>query len=211
MDLRDYGFMPNMLPENTKGIPARITAVHKERYALVCEYGETYGRLKTKEYYGGLEEFPTTGDFVLINYLPGSDSQIIRTLPRRTFFIRKDPDPSCCRAGAPANTLASSDAHSNASTDASMQTSPDPIDSFLSSRPKASDTASLSPQDTPTDAWTPVVELDLFAAPFDGLIIAEVEFPSIEAANSFVPPSWFDEDVTSDPAYHNSNLSRHTV
>lgn len=94
MDLKDYGFMPDMMPENAQGIPARITAVHKERYALICEYGETYGRLKTKEYYGGLEEFPTAGDFVLINYLPGSDSQIIRTLPRRTFFIRKDPDPN---------------------------------------------------------------------------------------------------------------------
>lgn len=138
--------------------------------------------------------------------LPKADGNVIS---KKRYLIPLDP--SCCRAGAPANTLASSDAHSNASTDASMQTSPDPIDSFQSSRPKASDTASLSPQDTPTDAWTPVVELDLFAAPFDGLIIAEVEFPSIEAANSFVPPSWFDEDVTSDPAYHNSNLSRLTV
>ncbi|MDE7283440.1 MAG: ribosome small subunit-dependent GTPase A [Lachnospiraceae bacterium] len=93
MDLKKYGFMPDMMPENARGIPARITAVHKERYALVCEYGETYGRLKTKEYFGGFEEFPTTGDFVLINYLPGSDSQIIRTLPRKTFFSRRDPTP----------------------------------------------------------------------------------------------------------------------
>lgn len=82
-----------MMPENTQGIPARITAVHKERYVLVCEYGETYGRLKTKEYFGGFEEFPTTGDFVMINYIPNGDSQIIRTLPRRTFFSRRDPTP----------------------------------------------------------------------------------------------------------------------
>lgn len=93
MDLKKYGFMPDMMPENAQGIPARITAVHKERYALVCEFGETYGRLKTKEYFGGFEEFPTTGDFVLINYIPGSDSQIIRTLPRKTFFSRRDPTP----------------------------------------------------------------------------------------------------------------------
>lgn len=93
MDLRKYGFKPNMMPENTQGIPARITAVHKERYALVCEYGDTYGRLKTKEYFGGFETFPTTGDFVLINYNPSGDSQIIRTLPRRTFFSRRDPTP----------------------------------------------------------------------------------------------------------------------
>ena len=76
-----------------QGIPARITAVHKERYALVCEYGATYGRLKTKEYFGGSEVFPTTGDFVLMHYLPNSDSQIIKTLPRRTFFSRRDPTP----------------------------------------------------------------------------------------------------------------------
>lgn len=59
-----------------------------------------------------------------------------------------------------------------------------------------------------TENWQPMIELDLFAAPFDGLIIAEVEFPSIETANTFLPPAWFDEDVTNDPAYHNSNLSR---
>ncbi len=93
MNLEQYGFMPSMMPEDAQGIPARITAVHKERYALVCGYGETYGRLKTKEYFGGQEQFPTTGDFVLINYIPGSDSQIIGTLPRRTFFSRRNPGP----------------------------------------------------------------------------------------------------------------------
>lgn len=94
LNLNDYGFTSDMLPENAAGIPARITAVHKERYALVCEYGDTFGRLKTKEYYGGDEEFPTAGDFVLINYIPNGDSQIIATLPRRTYFSRRDPDPS---------------------------------------------------------------------------------------------------------------------
>lgn len=93
MDLSKYGFMSDMMPEGTQGIPARITAVHKERYALVCEYGETYGRLKTKEYFGGFEEFPTTGDFVLIRYIASGDSQIIKTLPRKTFFSRRDPAP----------------------------------------------------------------------------------------------------------------------
>ena len=92
-----------MMPENTQGIPARITAVHKERYALVCEYGDTYGRLKTKEYFKGFEEFQTTGDFVLINYNPGGDSQIIRTLPRRTFFSRRDPTPGRGEQAAASN------------------------------------------------------------------------------------------------------------
>ena len=84
MDLKKYGFVPDMMPENAQGIPARITAVFKERYALVCEYGEIYGKLKTKEYFGGFEEFPTTGDFVLINYNLSGDSQIIKTLPRNS-------------------------------------------------------------------------------------------------------------------------------
>lgn len=52
------------------------------------------------------------------------------------------------------------------------------------------------------------VELDVFAPPFAPLIIAEVEFPSVEEAERFVPPDWFEQDVTQDPAYHNSNLSR---
>ena len=93
MNLMDYGFMPDMIPEDGVGVPARVTAVHKERYEIVCEYGQVYAKLKTKEYYGGFEEFPTTGDYVLINYIPNGDSQIIATLPRRTFFLRRNPTP----------------------------------------------------------------------------------------------------------------------
>ncbi len=52
------------------------------------------------------------------------------------------------------------------------------------------------------------VELDIFEPPFAPLVIAEVEFPSEELANAFVPLDWFDRDVTHDPAYHNSNMSR---
>ena len=54
------------------------------------------------------------------------------------------------------------------------------------------------------------VELDVFDAPFAPLIIAEVEFPDVEAANAFTPLDWFQEDVTEYPAYHNSNLSKQT-
>ncbi|MCI7789959.1 MAG: CYTH domain-containing protein [Lachnospiraceae bacterium] len=53
-----------------------------------------------------------------------------------------------------------------------------------------------------------VIELDIFAPPFAPLIMAEVEFPSEEMANAFLPPDWFDEDVTMNPEYHNSNMSR---
>ena len=50
-------------------------------------------------------------------------------------------------------------------------------------------------------------ELDVFAAPYEGLYLAEVEFPSKEAAEAFTPPSWFGEEVTYSPLYHNSTLS----
>ena len=53
-----------------------------------------------------------------------------------------------------------------------------------------------------------MIELDVFEAPYENLVIAEVEFESEEQANLFSPPDWFDEEVTLDPRYHNSNLSR---
>jgi ribosome biogenesis GTPase len=91
MNLLEYGFNPAMLPENAEGIAARITAVHKERYELVCEHGETFGRLKTSIYYGqGMEAFPTVGDFVLIHYNSSGDSMIVKTLPRKSKFERND-------------------------------------------------------------------------------------------------------------------------
>ena len=52
------------------------------------------------------------------------------------------------------------------------------------------------------------VELDEFDPPFAPLIMAEVEFPTKEEAESFTPPAWFGKDVTKDPAYHNSNMSK---
>lgn len=52
------------------------------------------------------------------------------------------------------------------------------------------------------------IELDLFKAPFDGRILAEVEFPSEEAARQYKAASWFDEDVTGDRKYSNSQMSR---
>ena len=91
MNINDYGTVPNT--ENLSGIPARVTAVHKERYEIVCKHGMTHARLKTKEYYVNTQDFPTTGDFVMINYIGSGDSQIIATLPRRTFFSRREPGP----------------------------------------------------------------------------------------------------------------------
>lgn len=58
-----------------------------------------------------------------------------------------------------------------------------------------------------------MIELDIFENIFQEnsskpLILAEVEFPDVDDANSFVPPAWFGEDVTYSNKYHNSNLSK---
>lgn len=58
----------------------------------------------------------------------------------------------------------------------------------------------------PYDTYT--IELDVFEGSYDGLLLAEVEFPSTKEANSFTPPEWFGEDVTFDPKYSNSNMSK---
>lgn len=94
IDLREYGWDPALLPRQGGGVPARVTAVHKERYGLICEAGECFGRLKASVYYRtGHEDFPTVGDFVLIRPNPSGDCQITKTLPRRSFFARRDPYP----------------------------------------------------------------------------------------------------------------------
>lgn len=68
----------------------------------------------------------------------------------------------------------------------------------------------FTPNFVPPDKTELFIELDVFKAPFAPLIMAEVEFPSVEMANAFIAPDWFLEDVTHDPAYHNSNMSRRT-
>ncbi len=52
------------------------------------------------------------------------------------------------------------------------------------------------------------IELDIFDAPFSPLIIAEVEFMDENESNHFIAPDWFEKEVTYDPEYHNSNLSK---
>lgn len=51
-------------------------------------------------------------------------------------------------------------------------------------------------------------ELDLFEGDLAPLMLVEVEFETEAAANAFVPPGWFGEDVTFSKDYHNSVLSQ---
>ena len=92
MKIQDYGFDDKLYRADAVGIPARITAVRKGRFGIVSDYGEGYAQLKGKEFYYENAVFPTVGDFVLIDCNKDGDSRIIKTLARRTYFSRRDPD-----------------------------------------------------------------------------------------------------------------------
>lgn len=50
-------------------------------------------------------------------------------------------------------------------------------------------------------------ELDIFHGVFEGLMYVEVEFSSVEEAESFTAPDYFGRDVTQFEQYQNSSLS----
>lgn len=52
-----------------------------------------------------------------------------------------------------------------------------------------------------------IIEMDVFSGKYEGLVLAEVEFGSLEEAERFTPPSWFGRDVTMSGEYQNSKLS----
>lgn len=51
------------------------------------------------------------------------------------------------------------------------------------------------------------IELDVYKGTLTGLIVAEVEFPSVRAAEKFSQPAWFGQEVTEDKRYRNRNLA----
>jgi CYTH domain-containing protein len=51
-------------------------------------------------------------------------------------------------------------------------------------------------------------EVDVFGGDLAGLVLVEVEFPTEEAAGSFVAPDWFGEEVTGRPEWSNASLAR---
>ena len=94
IDLSSYGYCEIEEENGHNTIPARVTAVHRDRYELICGEGPVFAQLKTAVYYGRESEpFPTAGDFVRIQYNESGDSLIVKTLPRRSLFSRLDPTP----------------------------------------------------------------------------------------------------------------------
>ncbi len=53
-----------------------------------------------------------------------------------------------------------------------------------------------------------VGELDLFHGKLEGLVFIEVEFAQKADLESFLPPEWFGENVSTDRRYSNSFLSK---
>ena len=52
------------------------------------------------------------------------------------------------------------------------------------------------------------IEIDVYGGKNSGLVVAEVEFETEEAAHAFVPPDWFAGDVSERAEYSNRNLAR---
>ncbi len=51
------------------------------------------------------------------------------------------------------------------------------------------------------------IELDLFAGALAGLVVAEVEFADVAAAQQFDAPAWFGREVTGEAVYSNQRLA----
>ena len=52
-----------------------------------------------------------------------------------------------------------------------------------------------------------IIDLDVFKNDLEGHLTIEVEFENEEDSKNFVPPDWFDEDLTGDERYKNQNLA----
>lgn len=52
-----------------------------------------------------------------------------------------------------------------------------------------------------------IVEIDEYILDLNGLLIAEVEFESVEEANSFIPPAFLGKEVTNDMSFKNKYIA----
>ena len=117
-ELKDYGFTGadflaahEIIREKNQGdyIPARIIESRRERFKVICEYGEVPAEIKGCFYHNLEEEpfdekeargqpmqmtekqaYPVVGDFVVMRYNGQGPSLIDAILPRRSRFSRVD-------------------------------------------------------------------------------------------------------------------------
>lgn len=101
MHISDYGYTDPS--DYSPCLPARVVGEHRGRYQIVCDAGAGFATLRGGAYYYGGETFPTVGDFVLLDWQQAGDSAIVRTLPRRSCFARRDPTPGRVAQAVAAN------------------------------------------------------------------------------------------------------------
>ena len=101
MHISDYGYTAPS--DYSPCLPARVVGEHRGRYQIVCDAGAGFATLRGGAYYYGGETFPTVGDFVLLAWQQAGDSAIMRTLPRRSCFARRDPTPGRVAQAVAAN------------------------------------------------------------------------------------------------------------
>ena len=90
MNIKDYGLKEILIKniDESKTI-ARIIATHKDRYEIVCNNGQGFAKIKRGCYYDNPNSiYPTTGDFVIIEWNSTGDSMICETLKRESSFSR---------------------------------------------------------------------------------------------------------------------------
>lgn len=89
MNIKDYGLKDNLIKKYEGQTIARIIATHKDRYEIVCNKGQGYAQIKRGCYYDNPNSiYPTTGDFVIIEWNSNGDSMIFETLRRESSFSR---------------------------------------------------------------------------------------------------------------------------
>lgn len=90
MNIKDYGLKENLIKNISEDkVIARIIATHKDRYEIVCNKGHGFAGIKRGIYYDNPNSiYPTTGDFVLIEWNDTGDSLIFETLKRESSFSR---------------------------------------------------------------------------------------------------------------------------
>ncbi len=90
-DLQDYGYH-DAGSDHGDLIPVRIIELHRERYKVICPFGERPATPTGTFYHetASREDFPAVGDFVLIHYNEQGESGIVQVLPRQSKFSRTD-------------------------------------------------------------------------------------------------------------------------
>ena len=51
------------------------------------------------------------------------------------------------------------------------------------------------------------IEVDVYRGNLEGLVVAEIEFPSVDASHRFDPPDWLGDELTGDERYANQRLA----